>query len=241
MTAREKNIGEIIHLITSGQADGKKRYNSLTDKILLFEKILSGLNAIIFIRDLAEDRTIWTNGNYLKILGYENEEVLQLRLGMSREDVHPNDLAVMMEGDELIRSGKKESFSGIYQALHKAGHWVWMYYNINAIENDESGLPRYVLGWAVDFSSQIYSEKHLKELMAEHRRKVHEIQLKCLTTREKEIIEYLVNGHSCKEISNFFGITYYTALTHIRNLHHKLGISNLAELVHFATESGLTA
>jgi PAS domain S-box-containing protein len=241
MTAREKNIGEVIHLIVSGQTHGRNRYRSLTDKIRLFEKILSGLDAIIFIRDLIEDRTIWTNGNYLKILGYENEEVLQFRLGMSREDVHPNDREVMVEGDELIRTGKKDSYSGIYQALHKAGHWVWMYYNISVIESGEDGLPRYVLGWAVDFSSQIYSEKHLKELMAEHRRKVHEIQLRCLTTREKEIIEYLVNGHSCKEISNFFGITYYTALTHIRNLHHKLGISNLAELMHFAAESGLTA
>lgn len=241
MAARENNIGEIIHLMSSGHLHGKKRSTPLTNKIQLFEKIISDLDAVIFIYDLQEDRTVWANGKYPTILGYNDGDIQRHGLGISREEVHPNDLAVMEEGDELIRSGKTDTFSGIYRALHKAGNWVWMYYHISLIKPDEPDPPRYVIGWAVDFSSHINNEKQLELLIAEHRRKVHELQLKCLTNREKEIIKYLVNGHSCKEISSFFGITYYTALTHIRNLHHKLGISNTAELMHFASESGLTA
>ena len=55
-----------------------------------------------------------------------------------------------------------------------------------------------------------------------------------LSTREKEIMEQIKEGHTSKEIAQILSISKLTVDTHRKNMMQKLEISNTAELIRFA-------
>lgn len=60
-----------------------------------------------------------------------------------------------------------------------------------------------------------------------------------LTFREVEIIRLLRKGLSNSRIAQQLNISVFTVKTHRKNIHFKLGISNVAELIEFATRHRL--
>ncbi len=63
--------------------------------------------------------------------------------------------------------------------------------------------------------------------------------MESLTKREKEILKYLVNGDTHKEISEKTGIAVRTVDFHKRNIKDKLGARNAAELIAISREFDL--
>ena len=61
------------------------------------------------------------------------------------------------------------------------------------------------------------------------------------TAREREILRLLVAGKSNKEIGALLGITVRTVETHRANIMLKLGVHSVAELIHYAMDSGLVS
>jgi len=59
-----------------------------------------------------------------------------------------------------------------------------------------------------------------------------------LSEREIEIIKEIAAGGSSKDIAQRLFLSEHTVRTHRRNILHKLGLHNAAELVHLATEKG---
>ena len=55
-----------------------------------------------------------------------------------------------------------------------------------------------------------------------------------LSTREKEIMEQIKEGHTSKKIAEILNISKLTVDTHRKNMMQKLEISNTAELIRFA-------
>lgn len=60
-----------------------------------------------------------------------------------------------------------------------------------------------------------------------------------LTTREKEVINYLVKGYSSDQISSALFISKETVKTHRKNIFRKLGLNKLQELIKFAYENNM--
>ena len=46
-----------------------------------------------------------------------------------------------------------------------------------------------------------------------------------LTTREKEVLEYIIDGLHNVEIAQKLGISFHTAKAHVSSILHKLGIN----------------
>jgi len=67
-----------------------------------------------------------------------------------------------------------------------------------------------------------------------------ESPLESLSAREREILKLIVDGHRNPEIAHLLSISVKTVETYRSRLMHKLGIDNLASLVKFAIEHGLT-
>lgn len=59
-----------------------------------------------------------------------------------------------------------------------------------------------------------------------------------LSERELEIIREIANGGTSKDIAERLFLSDHTVRTHRRNILHKLGIHNTAELIHMAMENG---
>lgn len=60
-----------------------------------------------------------------------------------------------------------------------------------------------------------------------------------LTKREVQIIQMLSQGFSSQSIAEQLYLSVYTINTHRKNILHKLGLRNVAELISFASESQL--
>ena len=60
-----------------------------------------------------------------------------------------------------------------------------------------------------------------------------------LSPREVEIIRYIKAGLSSPQIADRVNLSHHTIDTHRKNIHAKLGISTMAELIRFAVEMGL--
>lgn len=61
-----------------------------------------------------------------------------------------------------------------------------------------------------------------------------------LTSREREVLQLMAEGHSTKEIANRLHISVKTVETHRRQVMHKLDIFSVAELTKYAIRNGLT-
>lgn len=55
--------------------------------------------------------------------------------------------------------------------------------------------------------------------------------LKELTSREKEILEYLSRGFGPKKIAQFLNISYETVRVHLKNIYKKLQVNSLIEAI----------
>ncbi len=60
-----------------------------------------------------------------------------------------------------------------------------------------------------------------------------------VTPREIEIVKMIAEGYSSREISFQLCISAHTVHTHRRNIVRKLGVKNMAHLVHFSWKNGL--
>lgn len=74
---------------------------------------------------------------------------------------------------------------------------------------------------------------HIIEILDKHP------QLPELTSREQEVLYYLANGKSNKEISKCLNITVRTVKAHINSILVKLGASNRTEAVSIAIKKGI--
>lgn len=60
-----------------------------------------------------------------------------------------------------------------------------------------------------------------------------------LSSREKEILQLLVELKSNKDIARLLNLSLYTVETHRRNLHEKLNLHSLPELILYAVRKGV--
>jgi DNA-binding NarL/FixJ family response regulator len=58
-----------------------------------------------------------------------------------------------------------------------------------------------------------------------------------LTSREREILQLLVEGKTCREAASCLGIHFKTADTHRSNIMKKLDLHNITELVRYAVRN----
>jgi DNA-binding CsgD family transcriptional regulator len=59
-----------------------------------------------------------------------------------------------------------------------------------------------------------------------------------VTPREIEIVKMIAEGHSTREISFRLFISEHTVHTHRKNILYKLGVKNMAHLVHYTWQKG---
>jgi DNA-binding NarL/FixJ family response regulator len=67
------------------------------------------------------------------------------------------------------------------------------------------------------------------------------IALNVLTSREKEVLQLLAEGHSTKEIATRLQVSAKTADSHRQQVMNKLGLRSVAELTKYAVREGLTS
>ncbi len=65
------------------------------------------------------------------------------------------------------------------------------------------------------------------------------IKIKNLTEREIEVLEYVVQGKTNKEIAQILMVTYHTIKAHVASIIRKIGVKNRLEAALVAVSKGL--
>ncbi len=96
---------------------------------------------------------------------------------------------------------------------------------------------------AVHQGKTFFSPEITKTLVADHVQEIRtrgaEDSYDLLTSREREILQLLAERKSNKEIALALHLSPYTIETHRRNLHEKLNLHSLAELILYAVRKGV--
>jgi len=89
------------------------------------------------------------------------------------------------------------------------------------------------------YLSQKLSEKMIDDYCRLLKSTKPQNPLACLSPREREVLVLVVEGKSSADIASALSLSIKTVNTYRSRLMHKLGISNLPELVKFAIQNGL--
>ena len=103
---------------------------------------------------------------------------------------------------------------------------------------------------AVDFVPKPYQEQHLLDAVNEALRRGALARaapldasglterLQMLTSREREVLDLALDGHSCKMIARELGISHRTVERHRSRLLEKLGVASIAEFLRLNLSRG---
>jgi len=119
--------------------------------------------------------------------------------------------------------------SGIHGYLPKNTTQKELLQAINAVYNNQ------------EYFSKCISDTILRSYVnsAKHGNTKSSNELESLTSREREILQYVVEGSNNSNISKQLNISIRTVETHKTNIMHKLNLNNTVDLVKFALKNNL--
>ena len=83
--------------------------------------------------------------------------------------------------------------------------------------------------------SKVLAEDYVREINVRGAEDSYDL----LTSREKEILQLLVEGRSNKDIAGLLNLSLYTVETHRRNLQSKLNLHSYPELILYGVRKGI--
>lgn len=82
-------------------------------------------------------------------------------------------------------------------------------------------------------------ERHLPEAARQLAAKSDEPPAEALTTRERDVLAYVAEGHGNREIGQILGISEHTVKFHLASIYGKLGVGNRTEAAQQAIRMGI--
>ncbi len=120
------------------------------------------LPAIVFIFDLTERRTIYSNRSLVSLLGYSTDDIHTSDIDSLPRLLHPDDLANLESGLEELRAMTDEqTVEHTFRLRHRDGSWRWMRTRNRVFRRDAKGQVYQVLGQIEDVTAQHLYEEQL--------------------------------------------------------------------------------
>jgi DNA-binding CsgD family transcriptional regulator len=164
-------------------------------------------------------------------------------LRLFNEQIFPDRLKMLKEIP--AEEHKDHIFSFSYRIKNGKGEYVNLIQRNSFIQSDENGNPLLSLGVVTNIDhfkepnpviqllEKVDSETGSVELVAKNTYYLNE-EHKTFTKREKEILLYLADGLTSRQIADKLFLSEHTIINHKRNMHHKSNTQNTAALINFA-------
>jgi DNA-binding CsgD family transcriptional regulator len=219
------------------------------------KKILVMCNQFFYITDVNEFSNVYVCQTLSQVLGYLPEEFLDI--AFVYKTIHPDDMEFVYEFSKkaikwsylMVDILKKDPFAGLlsidFRMRHKNGNYIRVNRQTSCFRTDNFGNTVYSISVYTDInhikrSNLItYAWKTTTDIELDMDNLIERFQLKILTPREMEIIQMLSQGYSATQIAGRLFISEYTVIAHRRNILHKTGVKNTAELIKYGVEAGL--
>lgn len=133
----------------------------------LIAQIADSTPDIIFLYDLINDCSVYSNRSIATILGYTPEEIQAGGSGFVPSLVHSEDIKSVQEQSRRRDEIPEGQFLEMeYRLRHKDGSWKWLWTREAIFRRTETGIPHQILGIAQDITER----KRMKSVLEEHTR-----------------------------------------------------------------------
>lgn len=152
----------VVRDISDRQAALRQRQqmeDSLRQSESSFRGMVEQASVGIAFRTLDQGDTLLVNQKYCNILGYSQDELMQLNF---RDITHPEDLEIAVIQGERLQAGEIESFTIEKRYLKKDGSTVWGDLTISLVRDGE-GNPQNTIAILADITSRKRAEQALQE------------------------------------------------------------------------------
>jgi len=208
---------------------------NLSERLTFYKTLLQNIPALFVIVDLEKSEIMWKNYEFDLLI--ENYDLTEQNLITQIKHFYKDG-----QSEKTLQKSynlHENNNSGIFKVKSGEGSPVLYYFKSHTIKYNSQSQPKEVFVNAVNLSEKMNTEYQLEELVKENKRLKNKLALNLLTRREKEIIKLISNGLSSKKIAEELELSFYTVETHRKNILHKIELKNTAELIRFASESGL--
>lgn len=186
----------------------KQAQQALKESQLFIQRIVDTTPNLLFIYDLNEQRCTFINREVKKILGFEPEEIINMGSSMLYEIIHPDDIDILREHYEQLRSQPDGRVSGIeFRIKTKDGHWRWFYSQDTIFLRTSTGAPYQLLDAAQDITDRKQAEADLKRRV-EIEKLIADIATR-LSNRETDGTYTNILG-TLTSVCNFLQVDFYS-------------------------------
>jgi len=155
--------------VSTDISDRVQAQQVLKDQQAFIEHILATNPNVIYVFDLVSHRHIFLSESVSRAIGYNSEEVIDMKENFGPQIIHQDDLAKLKLHHNLMRKGKDyEIFDIEYRMRHKNGEWRWFSSRDTIFKRNTSGRVESVIGVAQDITQQ----KSVETSLLEHQEKL---------------------------------------------------------------------
>jgi len=209
---------------------------------LNIEEIGEQIPAAIMMHDIIDDtlvRVSYMSEFGCNLLGTSVEEINQLGLAYYEKYFVKEEVEQCVSGLQQYISEKdpNQQYSFFQQVkLHNEVEFKWFYTICKLVQNPENHkLADQLMIIATPIEGCGNMVNKVNKVLDDHDFvKQHYRQYAALTKREKEIIRFIANGASSKEIADSLFVSVHTVNTHRKNIIQKLDCKTFAAFLKFA-------
>ena len=244
-------------LKNSGSSKNIKDYKYYLNRYSFFKKMISLIPGVIYLQNFETQQYLFISEGSASITGYTNTEMMALGREYILSRIHPEDMETyasshfkrFIEFIENLSASeiKKCRFSVNYRFKRKDGEYIKVLQQYVILEVNEAGYPLLSLGILTDitlhktddkmiFSTAFYDKKKGFEVISTESYPQEQL---AITKREYEVIRFIRQGLSSKQIADKMYLSGHTVNAHRRNILRKTGCKNSAELIAYSIHHNL--
>ena len=217
---------------------------------------------IIHVIDYTKQRHVGISGQLTEMIGYTPRDVMDNGLDFVIDKFQKDDFKVYNESiftkvvDTLKRIPQEQHddllFSFNYRLKNHEGRWIHLYQQVSYVTDPFTKLPLYNIGMVTDISliktnnciafsvdkkNNGQAFLNFKNLSTEYF--YPDPEESQLSKREREVLGWLAEGYSSKQIADKLHLSESTIVIHRKHMLKKTNTKNIAELISYATKNCL--
>ncbi|HRN56182.1 MAG TPA: LuxR C-terminal-related transcriptional regulator [Agriterribacter sp.] len=215
-------------------------------------------NPIVFLLDFSQRKYLCMSPLIQPVLGYSPQYVIDGGIDLILEKYHPYDGKIYFDdiffrNIEFLRRQPVEMHPGFcfsynYRFKNRKGEYRTILQRFTILRSAPDGIPLLMMASLTDITHFKNNGKiiHTIERMNDQEPELlykhtyfHHPEDQVMSKRELEVLKYITDGLSSKQIADKMALSIYTIHNHRKNMLEKTNCKNTAELLYFAIERGL--
>ncbi|MGE0087709.1 MAG: ATP-binding protein [Desulfococcaceae bacterium] len=155
----------------------EKAEKALQEKEHFIRRVIDTAPGIVYIYDISENRSIYSNSGISRLLGYSQETVRELGKRLFPQILHPDDFQQLADHHHnLLNARDGDILDTEYRMKHADGDWRTLHSCDVPFLRDDKGAVLQIAGTAIDITARRQAEENIRHLNRELTEKNRELE-----------------------------------------------------------------